>query len=170
MIDFQNGGLEAQVYEAIAKLCYLNGSDEFPRFITSQYKDGKWKCEINVPGINFPTSGYGKTEVEAINRCAAVLLYHLKKNHNKDQFDPEYEDSIFRGNIEQFFNKENYDPKYRYHLCETDLLIDSNVTYKLLLENGSHTLKRLSSEEDIDSVSEIVTIRLLIKEKKKNFC
>lgn len=170
MIDFQNNGLESQVFEAIAKLCNLNGSDEFPHFQTTQYKNGKWKCEIKVPGIEFPTSGFGRTEVESINRCAAVLLYHLKKIHDKDQFNPEFEDSIFRGNIEQFFTKKKYDTRYRYHLCETDILLEPDKVYKMFLENGSRTLQTMArDEEEIDSVSEIVTIRLLVKTKKKNF-
>ena len=171
MIDFQNGGLESQVFEVIAKLCYLNGSDEFPHFKTTQYKDGKWKCEINVPGIKFPTTGFGKMEVDAINRCAAVLLHHLKTYHSKDQFDPDCEDSIFRGNIEQFFNKDKYDPEYRYHLCETDLIIDSKFVNELLLKNGGLTLRHIAQEgEEIDLTSDIVTIRLLLKERKKNYC
>lgn len=171
MIDFQNGGLEHQVFELISKMCDLSCSDEFPHFVTNEQESGMWECKLSIPGVKATAIAHGKTEVEAINQCALCMRFILKKDHNKDQLDPDVEDSIFAGNIEQFFGDINYDRQYRYHLCETDLLLDSTLSTKLFNNYGNDTLRRINEDgEEIDQVSEIITIRLLVKEKKKNYC
>ena len=168
MIDFQTGGLEHQVYELIAKMCDLACSDMFPRFQTSQIENGRWECKLSIPGVKSVSIGHGNSEVESINQCALKMLMILKVNHPNDDFDPVEEDNLFRSNIEQFFGDVDYDSKYNYHLCETDVLLDSD-------DYVAHSLERIGSfriedEEEIDRMSEIVTIRFLIKTKKNNYC
>ena len=111
-----------------------------------------------------------KTEVESINRCATCMLFILKRDHNKNQYDPSDEDSVFYGNISEFFGNVDYDLDYRYHLCETDVLIDSSdlSAFKMLEGYADETIEKIKEcNEEIDSMSEIVTIRLLVKERKE---
>ena len=44
MIDFQKGGLEWQVFEAISKTYELVKSDDIPHFETNELNNGKWEC------------------------------------------------------------------------------------------------------------------------------
>lgn len=169
MIDFQNGGLESQVYELIAKMCDLGCSDEFPKFITNQMEKRKWECKLTIPGVKTTSTACGATEVESINQCALKMLFILKRDHDKDQLDPDEETSIFEGNIAQFFGDIDYDKGYRYRLCETDILLNPHAitTFKLLEGYASDTVDRLHKQgEEIDKMSEIVTIRFLVKQKK----
>lgn len=169
MIDFQNGGLESQVYELIAKMCDLGCSDEFPKFITNQMEKRKWECKLTIPGVKTTSTACGATEVESINQCALKMLFILKRDHDKDQLDPDEETSIFEGNIAQFFGDVDYDNRYRYRLCETDILLNPHAvtTFKLLEGYASDTVDMLRKQgEEIDRMSEIVTIRFLVKQKK----
>lgn len=169
MIDFQNGGLEHQVYELIAKMCDLACSDEFPHFQTTPIENGRWECKLSIPGVKKDSIGYGKTEVDSVNECALNMLAYLKMNHKNDDYDPDMEESIFRGNIEQFFGDIDYDYRYTYHLCETDILLDSNSyiadSLKRMIAN-----KIEKDDSEIDAMSNIVTLRFLIKKEKKNYC
>lgn len=173
MIDFQNGGLEHQVYELIVKMCDLGCSDEFPKFTTKQLENRKWECILTIPGVKTTSSACGSTEVESINQCALKMLFILKRDHDKDQLDPDIKENIFRGNIEQFFGNINYDSAFRYRLCETDILINPHAitTFKLLENYAADTIKRLHEQgEEIDQMSQIVSIRFLVKQKKKEYC
>ncbi len=172
MIDFQDGGLEHQVYELIAKMCTLACSDNFPHFETKLLEDGEWQCKLAIPGVKKASIGHGKTEVDSINICALGMLDILKREHDKDQYDPDIEENIFGDNISQFFNVE-FDKEYRYRLCETDILLDVNdeYAYRLLQNYASSTINDIKTDgEEIDCMSDIVTIRFLVKERKKNYC
>ena len=172
MIDFQNDGLEHQVYELISKMCDLACSDSFPHFETKLLENGRWECRIAIPGVKKSAKASGKTEVESINVCALGMLAILKRDHDKNQYDPDIEDNIFGDSIGQFFNVD-YDKECRYHLCETDIHLNQNDTYayKLLENYASETISRIKEGGgEIDLMSDIVTIRLLVKERKKNYC
>lgn len=169
MIDFQNGGLEHQVYELISKMCNLCYSDDFPHFLTKQLENDKWECTLSIQGVKTVAFGKGRSEVEAINKCASCMIGILKSNHDKNQLDPEFDDSVFKNNIEQFFGDIDYDKEYIYRLCETDILLDLNtsVTKEILNKSAKNLLTRLKDEgEDVDQISEIVTMRFLVKKKK----
>ena len=172
MIDFQSGGLKHQVYELIAKMCDLGCSDEFPHFQTKQLEDEKWECELSIPGVKQTSVGCGNTEVESINNCASQMMFILKTDYPNDDYDPEMEDNIFCGNIDQFFGDVDYDEQYKYHLCETDILINKyDDLSNVLLRRASRTIEKIeNNNEEIESMSEIVTIRLLVKQKKTNYC
>lgn len=173
MIDFQSSGLSHQVYKLITRMCDLACSDEFPNFVTKQLDDDKWKCELTIPGVSKVAYGYDETEVGSINKCANLMIYYLDKNHDKNQYDPNYEDSIFLGNIEQFFGDVEYDKEYKYHLCESDILIDNDDEHiKGLLKNyAAPIIRKLNrDDEEIDQMSQIVTIRFLVKKKKSHYC
>ena len=169
MIDFQNSGLEHQVYELIAKMCDLACSDEFPHFQTNPIENGKWECKLAIPGVKMISVGYGTTEVESVNACALKMLTYLKINHKNDDYDPDIEESIFRGNIEQFFGDIDFDYRYTYHLCETDILLDG-------YSHVADSLKRMIANkierngDEIEAMSNIVTLRFLMKTEKKNYC
>lgn len=173
MIDFQNGGLEHQVYELISKICDLACSDEFPHFVTTEQEKGIWECKLSIPGVKTTAVAHGKTEVESINRCAINMIFILKKDHDKDQLDPDLEDSIFAGNIEQFFGDIVYDPKYKYHLFESDILIkpDDVEIINFIKNQMKDSVRKLHEcVEEIDEMSQIVTLRFLVKKKKDNYC
>ena len=172
MIDFQDDGLEHQVYELIAKMCDLACSDEFPRFMTRHTTNGRWECNLSIPGVKTDAISYGKTEVEAINNCALDMLRILETDHNMDRYNPDIEESIFKSKIEQFFDDVDYDKRYKYRLCETDILIKphSELANTLLEKYAHKTINNLQNNgEEVESMSEIVTLRLLVKEKK-NYC
>ena len=173
MIDFQNGGLEHQVYELIAKMCDLGFSDNFPHFSTRELENGEWECTLAIPGVKRKAVACGKTEVESINYCALCMKTILKRDHNKDDLDPDIDNSIFAGNIEQFFGDVEYNHEYKYHLVETDILINQNdeYTFKLLKHYIGDTIDKIkTNDEEVDDISDIVTIRLLVKKKKYNYC
>ena len=173
MIDFQNDGLEYQVYALIAKMCELGCSDEFPKFITNKLDNGKWECTLSIPGVKKEAIGIGSSEVDAINKCALKMRFILSTEYDKDQYDPDIDDSLFQGNIEQFFGDVDYNHAYRYHLCETDIRIREYDEYakKLLKSYLRNTIEHIKRNgEEITDMSDIVTVRLLVRKKKQNCC
>ena len=169
MIDFQNDGLEHQVYELISRMCDLTCSDEFPKFETKELPK-KWECRLKIPGVVTSGVGYGNNEVEAINNCALNMLMILNTNHDKNQFDPNVPDSVFRNNIEQFFGDVDYDKRYRYYLCETDIRIDYQTEMELDRFAKDVVDKINSNSAYVDMMSDIVTIRYLVKTKRDHCC
>ena len=169
VIDFQDGGLKSQVFKLIVKMCELACTDDFPYFQTSSLENGRWECKLSIPGVKMTSVGYGETEVESVNDCALKMLTYLKMNHEHDDYDPDIEESIFRGNIEQFFGDIDYDYRYTYHLYETDILLDGHSYV-------TDSLKRMIANkiekdgDEIEAMSNIVTLRFLIKTEKKNYC
>ena len=104
---------------------------------------------------------------------ASIMLDVLEKYHDKDQYDPDIPDSVFRDNIEQFFDDVKYDSGYLYHLYETDILLNPNDihTYNRLKDYAKESMRNIYERgEEVDLMSDIVTIRFLIKEKKKRYC
>ena len=151
----------------------LGCSDDFPKFITQQIDNNRWECQLSIPGVKTTAKAHGKSEVDSINQCAVNMLFILKMDHDKDTFDPDIDESIFRGNIEQFFGDVSYNPEYKYHLCETDILLNRHAitTFKLLESYAKDTIQRIEEDgEEIDQMSEIVTIRFLVKKKKGYTC
>ena len=172
MVDFQNGGLDIQVYELILKMCDLCCSEEFPRFKTEEIKNG-WKCILSIPGVKEDSVAYGSTEAQAINRCASGMLFILKKYHENDEHYTEFEDSVFKDRIEEYFGSRKYDFAYRYRLSICDILLDSDDTNTktILQKYASSSLDSIKeSGSEIEDMSEIVTLRFLVKQKKKFFC
>ena len=173
MIDFQNDGLEHQVFKLISKMCDLYCSNEFPHFQTRKLDNNKWECTLEIRGTKQKVTSIGNSEVTAINKCASIMLDVLEKYHDKDQYDPDIPDSVFRDNIEQFFDDVKYDSGYLYHLYETDILLNPNDihTYNRLKDYAKESMRNIYERgEEVDLMSDIVTIRFLIKEKKKRYC
>lgn len=172
MIDFQNGGLESQVFELISKMCDFLKSDDFPHFVTSQTEDGKWKCELNIPGVKQVAVAYYESEVGSINKCASKMLYILKKYHNKNQYYPEYEDSVFLDNIEEYFGDVEFDKQYTYYPYFCDILVEPRSELGSMLHQYAYE-KLMKIEDDggeVETMSDIVSLAFLIKNKKSNYC
>ena len=173
MIDFENDGLEWQVYELIAKLCDLASSDEFEHFQRKQIENGKWECRLTIPGVKRSAFGSGSTEVESINECALDMLMLLKREHNQDDYDPDFEESIFSQKIDTYFDGVMYNSEYKYHLCQADIRISEETikNAKILEKYGQDIVEKIEEcGDEIDQISQIVTVRLLVKKRKNNYC
>ncbi len=173
MIDFQCSGLEYQVYELIAKMCKLLHSNEFPKFETKQVEDNKWHCTISIPGIKSRVTGEGETEVGSINVCAMGMMLILDRECGEKKFDPSVERSIFGPSVFEYFEDHNFDKEYVYRLISTDITIDSkdelcNALLKKYATSKAEQL--LFKNEIIESMSKEITVRILVKERKENYC
>ena len=173
MIDFQNGGLESQVYELIAKMCDLTMSDDFPKFQTKQLRDGLWECSLNILGVKNTAFGRGETEVKSINNCAHSMLQILKSKHKNDEYDPDIEESVFREHIEQYFGNIKYNPEYNYYVNISDILLCEgrddyirNILMKYAVENLRPCIEQ---GHEVDMMCDIVTLKFLIRRRKNNY-
>ena len=172
-IDFQDGGLESQVYELIYRMTVLCKSDSFPHFDTKQLEDKSWECILSIPGVKQLVKAKGETEVASINRCASNMLFILNNNYNKNQYDPDITDSVFKKDIEEYFGDIKYNNEYNYHLFGCDILIDpkDHCLIDALNDYAYDNLSQFNEDgEEIDRISEIVTLRYLVKKKKSNLC
>ena len=169
MIDFQNGGLEWQVFEVISRTYKLVKSDDIPHFEAKKIEDGKWECFYEIPGIK-KAHAIQDSEVASINRCASNMLSILDQLDKRGIYDPDIEESVFKDGIELYFGDIDYDHKYNYYLFTGDISLD---------EAGKTFIKRYSQKyydmfiergEAIDKMCDIITVRYLIKQKKKNYC
>ena len=170
MIDFQNSGLEYEVYLLITKMCDLAKSDSFPKFKTTKITDGEWKCELSIPGVKDKAIAYQKDEVSAINRCASNMLYILETQHKNGEYDPDIYDSYFRENIEEFFGNLEYDCKYLYYMMDCDVLVrpDEQLAF-LLRERASESIDNVKDQGDeVIQMCDIVSLRFLVRHIKKN--
>ena len=177
MIDFQNSELTCEVFELIAKTSELMKKDTieegFPKFKTRKTFNDRWECEFNIPGMKKPGFGEADSEVCEINRCAENTLYLLRKNHDKGQYDPDIEESVFRDNIEEFFGDVDYNHDYQYRLVCSDILLSNNdvILVDLLKQKAKKTIQKIKdSGEEVDRMCDIVSLRFLIKKKKQNRC
>ncbi len=174
MIDFQDSGLESQVYVLIAKMCDLTMSDDFPKFQTKKLpKKGLWECTLAIPGVEKTAFGRGKTEVESINLCAIAMLKLLKNNYKNNEYNPCDEKSVFCGDIEQFFGDVDYDSGYNYYLHRTDILLtkgrDDNLRRALMKKAIKNSIPYLEKNSEVDMMCDIVTLRFLIRNRKKRY-
>ena len=128
MIDFQNSGLEWQVFEVISRTYELVKSEDIPHFETNKLDNGKWKCTLKIPGIESAHS-IQNTEVAAINRCASNMLHILDCLDKRGLYDPEVEESVFKEEIESYFGEVDYDSEYNYYLFSGDILFKENDEY-----------------------------------------
>lgn len=173
MVDFQNDGLESQVYELIAKMCDLMKSDEFPKFQTKQLPDGFWECTLSIPGVKNTAFGTGKTEVHAINRCSRSMLTILKSKHKNDEYDPDIKESVFREQIEERFGNVEYNPEYFYYPFFCGMLLEDKYDGYLkrsLMNHVKPTLERIEEEGgEVVKMCDIVDLVFLVRRKKKNY-
>ena len=174
MVDFQYSRLDVDVYRLIATMCDLVCSNDFPHFITNELENEQWQCSLSIPELNKKAVAIGNTEVEAINRCATNMLFILDKNlNNPDEFDPDDEDTLIFNNVEGYFGDKDLNNLYKYHMYETDILLDTNneSILELLKSKADDVIKHIDrSEEEFDQISEIVTIRVLARTKKDYYC
>lgn len=170
MIDFQNGGLESQVYKLILKMCDLTMSDEFPHFKTKRIKDDMWECSLEIPGVDVIANAKQKTEVAAINRCASNMLHILSCLDENGLYDPKKEESVFKDRIEERFGDISYDPKYFYYLCTEEIPINQqNKDIKKIVD--SHTFDIECKTGDIvNKTNSQLVVDYLMKRKKKGWC
>lgn len=173
MIDFQKGGLEPQVYELLLKAGQLCGGVDIPLFVRKKQDDGKWSCKFEIPGILPATSKDQKTEVAAINRCASNMLHILNNLDSRGIYDPKDEESVFKEEIESVFGNIDYNPEYFYHLLTGSILLGPDEGYmKQKIAELSQDLTDVLEEhdEEIDKICNIITVKYLVKQKKKNYC
>ena len=173
MIDFQDDGLESQVYELIAKIRELKPYGDFPKFETKQLENGNWKCTLSIPGVKKRVSGEADTEVKSINICAMGMKLILERDYSKEQLDPTIKDSVFEPKIAEYFGEYEYNKEYLYRMIETDFMIDSDdeLTKRLLTKYGmSEIEKYITQDEEIEDMADLVMLRFLVRERKKNYC
>lgn len=173
MIDFQDDGLESQVYELIAKIRELKKTSDFPKFETKQLENGTWKCTLSIPGVKNRVSSEAGTEIQAINVCAMGMKLILERDYDKEQLDPTIKNSIFEPKIAECFGEYEYNKEYLYRMIETDFLIDSDdeLTQRLLRKYGMDEIKKyMTDDEEVENMSDLVMLRFLIRERKKNYC
>ena len=166
MIDFQKSGLERQVYEVITRMCDLVKTDEFPKFKTKKQKSGRWDCTLTIPGIETAVAKEQETEVAAINRCASNMLHILNSLDKRGLYDPNYEESVFKDDIEFFFGDLEYDPNYHYYLSTCDINLtakDEGMKNMIKSYSTKYFDKCIEHGEEIDKICDIVTVRYLVK-------
>ena len=171
MVDFQEGGLRKSVYKLLAKLNELVLYEDMPKFKTSYVDNKVWKCELKVPGVHQTAVGWGDTEAESISGCAEFMLEVLKRDHSKNQYDPKDEESIFRDDIEYWFGNLKYDCRYMYYCSHCDVLVrekDEDIRKFLIGTAIKDWGKEFDDESEIVDMCSIVSIRLLMREEKKN--
>ena len=133
-------------------MCDLACSDKFPHFVTTEQENGIWECKLSIPGVKTTAIAHGKTEAESINRCAINMIFILKRDHDKDQFDPDLEVSIFAGNMNNSsvtltmilnINIIYLRVTYLLNLMTFRLLILLKIKWKIRLESYMNVAKKL---------------------------
>ena len=173
MIDFQNGGLESEVYTLISKMCEITESDDFPKFLTTQEESGRWKCPLEIPGVKNTALGYGETEAKSINACAYKMLLILEKYHQNNEYDPDIEESLFKDRIEVYFGDIKYSKEYNYYIYSCGLDFDDQYGYQikdLLMRYVEDNLDRVKADGgEVVKMSDLVDLRFLVRRRKKNY-
>lgn len=163
MVDFQNDGLESQVYELILKMCDMMQSDEFPHFETKQLSKKLWECKLHIPGISETAVAIQPSEVEAINRCASNMLHILECTNETGVYDPEKGESFYLNRIEQIFGEVDYDPNYLYYLTVTE--IPSDILGEKMAEISSNF-----GDDIVECADTKVVVSYLMKRKRRMYC
>ena len=163
MVDFQNGGLEPQVYELILKMCDMMESDEFPKFDTKQLSKNLWEARLTIPGISETAVAIESSEVGAINRCASNMLHILECTDETGIYDPKKGESFYLDRIERIFGEVEYDPNYLYYLSITE--IPSDMLGKKMAEISSNF-----GDDIVECADTKVVINYLMKRKRRMQC
>ena len=173
MISLQNKELDMEVYQLMAKMSQICTDETLPRFKPKKLCENKWKCHLKIPGVLKEAIGYGETEVKAINSCAYHMLCILETYHKNNEYDPEAEEGFFKDNIEMWFGNLEYDHDYNYfpYFCDICLNDGDSFTRDLLTKYASNSINRLiNNGNEIEGMCKIVSLRFLVRYKKKNLC
>lgn len=163
MVDFQNSGLEHQVYELILKMCDMMESDEFPKFDTKQLGKSLWEARLTIPGISETAVAIESSEVGAINRCASNMLHILECTDETGIYDPKKGESFYLNQIERIFGNVDYDPEYFYYLAIHEIPSD-------ILGEEIAKIHQTFGEDIVDQADTKVVINYLMKRKRRMQC
>ena len=163
MVDFQNGGLEPQVYELILKMCDMMESDEFPKFDTKQLSKNLWEARLTIPGISETAVAIEESEAKAINRCASNMLHILECSDEIGIYDPKNEESFYLNRIEQIFGEVDYDPNYLYYLSVTEIPSD-------MLGEKMAEISKNFGDDIVECADTKVVVSYLMKRKRRMQC
>lgn len=163
MVDFQNGGLEPQVYELILKMCDMMESDEFPKFDTKQLSKNLWEARLTIPGISETAVAIEESEAKAINRCASNMLYILKCTDETGTYDPKMGESFYLNRIEQIFGEVDYDPNYLYYLSVIEIPSD-------MLGEKMAEISKNFGDDIVECADTKVVVSYLMKRKRRMQC
>lgn len=111
-----------------------------------------------------------RTEVEAINMCATIMLHILKSTDEYEYYDPDYPECFIADEISEIFGDTEFDKQYRYSICGTEILIENeNKSVKEVVEKGLKKLLHAMHESNIiaERMDARICVRFLTKEKKK---
>ena len=172
-IDFQNNNLDPQVYEVLFRTSNMMKLSRRPSFITKEINDHRWECRFEIPGIEPAISLDQASEIESINRCASNMLNIINKLDPRGLYNPETKGSYLEDEIKSCFGDIRFNPEYYYYLFTGDIVLSNSDKYlKNMLELRSKEYYEdfKSRGEEIDIISNIITVKYLIKEKKKNYC
>ncbi len=170
MIDFQNKKLDPRVFELINKMYNLAPFEELPRFKTKQSIDRTWECRLEIPGILPAAVANKETEIEAVNKCASIMLHILRCQNDNGVYDPNIEDSIYRDNLESYFGDIDFDSNFFYYMSvieEPFLFMDDyprNLFKKRMIEIEKHY--KIANNDEIVKTDCLLTARFLVRKKK----
>ncbi len=172
MIDFQNKKLDPKVFELMNKMYDLAPFDELPRFKTKQRKDQTWECRLEIPGILPAAVANRETEIEAVNKCASIMLHILRCQNEDGVYDPSIEDSIYKDNLESYFGDIDYDSKYLYYMSVIEQpLYEMNEYMRNLFKEKMKEVKKIlasTNNDELVKTDAVLTARFLVRRKKRN--
>lgn len=138
-----------------------------PRFKISKSDDGNFTSELNLPGIKKPAVGVGKDITSSLINCVNKMIVLLEEKNNRNN-KTTVEKDCYCEKCADYFGDIKYDPNYTYRYCSGDVLIPhQDILHKLLDYYAEDMVKTINNnDEKIDKISEIVTVRLLLKKSK----
>lgn len=151
----------------ITKLYSYGYKSILPRFKISKSEDGIFTSELNLPGIKKAALGIDKDITCSLINCVHKMIMLLEEKNNRKNKNT-IEKDYYCEDCEDYFGDIECDPNYTYRYCSGDVFIPhQDILRKLLNHYAEGTVKAINNDdEEIDKISEIVTVRLLLKKRK----
>lgn len=158
---------DEELLRLIIKLHSYGYKSILPRFKISKSDDGCFTSELKLPGIKRLAVGIEKDVTSSLIKCANQMIVFLEEKHNQNR-KSEIEKDYYCENCEDYFCNIECDPNYTYRYCSGDVWIPhQDVLHKLLKHYAGDMVKEINDDgEEIEQISEIITVRLLLKKKR----